>query len=156
MSAMPHCLFLLPNFPVSDIKLTDELSMQFRTLFSSNSKLESFDFSDTKLTDTFFTTLAATPVFTSRSVPARLSFEARNCVNLTQPRKSAPFPRDTHRASVFLTNSLSFANCLEFTDKMTMHILYSLTPTYSIVLTTLDLAGCCMLLLSLPVRSFYT
>lgn len=135
---LPH----LRHIGYRGCKLTDELSMAFRPLFASRSNLESFDFSDTPLTETFFTTLAATPVSSSRTIPSRLCFEARNCSNLTQPKKSAPFARDPKRPSVFLTNSLCFANCMDFTDKMTMHLLYSLTPTYSAVLTTLDLTGC--------------
>ncbi|KAH7820593.1 putative F-box and leucine-rich repeat protein 7 [Monocercomonoides exilis] len=126
-------------------RITDELSMSFRPIFTSQTKLESFDFSDTPITEMFLTTIAATPVSSTRTVPARLKLEAKRCPNLIYPKKSAPFARDPKRPSVFLATSMSFANCLDFSDKMTIYLFHSLAPTYSAVLTKLDLTGCIQL-----------
>ncbi|KAA6379350.1 MAG: hypothetical protein EZS28_025123 [Streblomastix strix] len=142
ISILQSSIPTLTHVNFTGCKLNDEFSMSFRTLLASQTKLTSFDFSETTLTEMFYTTIAATPVSTSRSVPLICSIIAQNCPNLKHPKKSAPFARDTKRPSVFLTRDLSFANCLDFSDDMTNYLLRLLTPTFSAILTKLDLTNC--------------
>lgn len=144
-SSLPIIISKLPNIKqisFAGCKITDEISISFRPIFSSHTKLEYFDLSDTPLTEIFLTTLASTPVSSSRSIPLMLSFDLSRCSKLVYPKKSAPFARDPKRPSMFLTKSLSFSNCLDLTDKMNVYLLYSLAPTYSAILTSLDFSGC--------------
>ncbi|KAK2961544.1 hypothetical protein BLNAU_3342 [Blattamonas nauphoetae] len=139
---------LIKNMPqlesvgLAGCTLSDDISLAFRQLFISPSRLSSIDFSETQLSDIFLATVAATPVSTIKQRPLEMTLHMSNCSKITNPKKSSPFERDEKRASAFLVKDLSFSNCMDLSNRMLSFLLRNLTPTFNAVLHNLDLTNC--------------